>query len=178
MYGMNVFKTLLGIFGGMLVAVMLFAFSFFLHANRRRKAAIEGSLSGLARENGFSLMRKKGEIYEYELASGEKRLFIKTITVPSNSSLTINSRNTWVLSYGGSAYHGGYRNRKYLKTLIPFLEADFGDARKVILVYPDTNKVQRYLNESEIAIVDLGEKIYDYRVMTYAELGKRFRDLL
>lgn len=177
MYGMGLVLYIIEI-SAVLVAFMILIGAVSIYLDRKRKAEIESALTRLAREHGLDIRKMKGKSHDYELSAKNGKLLIKTVTVPANSSLTINSRNTWCLRYGGSAYHGGYRNMKYLKNLIPFLEAKHDDASKIILVYPSTNKIQRYLNESEIAIVNLGEKVYDYRVITFAELENRFRDLL
>jgi hypothetical protein len=48
---------------------------------------------------------------------------------------------------------------------------------KLILVYKGTLKVQKYLNESEIAIVKNKEKVYDYKIVNFEELFEHFQDL-
>lgn len=179
MYGMKlVYFYLFEISIGVFLVVLLLALVISIYSKRKQQSIIKETLEKLGQEYGFSVLKAKGRNYDYELEKEEIKLLIKVATVPVNSSITINSRNTWCLRFGGSAYHGGYSNLKYLKKLIPFLEAEYKEARKIIIVYPDTQKVQRYLNESEIAIVKSCEKVYDYRVVTFVDLESRFQDLL
>ena len=36
--------------------------------------------------------------------------------------------------------------------------------------YPETEKIQKYLNESEIAVVNSGECVYDYVIINFNDL--------
>ncbi len=158
-----------------IVFSIIFSVIFFKYRNRK----IRDLLEEVGKSNSFFLQDTDNKIYDFELENSDYKLLIKLVYVPANSSVTINSRNTWCLRYGGSPTRG-YTNMKYLKRLIPFLEYKVLEkkTRKILLIFPQTNKVQRYLNESEIAILTPGEPVYDYRVISYLEFAARFQDLL
>lgn len=133
-------------------------------------------LERVAQNKHFNLEFTSG-IYDYRLVNNDLVILIKVLYVPRNSAITVNSRDTWCLRYGGTnKYH--YSRQCYLKSMIPFLQHKaLSNERKVVLVYPDTNKIQRYLNESEIAIVNYGELVYDYKIITFSNFEKHFEDL-
>lgn len=120
--------------------------------------------------------------YDFILENSEVKLFIKVCYIPRNSAVTINSRNTWCLTYGGRGSVPGHRysEKRYLTELVPFLE--FNDrelhGRKAVVLYPCTNKIQKYLNESELAIIGPKQNTYGYHVINFTDLESRFGDLL
>lgn len=124
----------------------------------------------------------KKELYDFTIENDEIRLYIRMIDVPSNSMITINSKDTWCLSYGGSSSNPGraYPNKKYLDELKPYLKKEIKSDKlfyKVILVNNKTEKVVRYLNESELAVVNYNEKIYDYQLMEMDKIEEQLKNL-
>ena len=96
--------------------------------------------------------------------------------------ITINSKTTWCLSYGGSSYDPGraFPNKKYLDELKGFLKKEFVSDKithKVILLNSSTEKVVRYLNESELEVVNYCEKVYDYKIITLEQLNNHINKL-
>lgn len=173
-----IFLNLIGIYLGAFTVIIMLFLVLTIVFERKRNQKVKELLEKVAEEQGYTLEDANDKTYDYELINEESKILIKLVFVPTNSSITINSKNTWCLRYGGSAHHRGYSNMKYLDKLIPFLEKEIvGSQRKVLLVYPDTNKIQRYLNESEIAILKPGDKVYDYQVFTFPDFTNRFQDL-
>ncbi len=123
----------------------------------------------------------KNKNYDFTIENEEVKLFIKMIDVPKNSMITINSKNTWCLSYGGSSDPGkAYPNKKYLDELKLFLKQDFSSNKithKVILINKSTEKIVRYLNESELAVVNFTEKVYDYRIIQLSQIDDQIKVL-
>lgn len=152
----------------------------FLPLQRKRK--VYELLTKIKQEKGYNLIDFKNKSYDFILENENKKIYIKVVYVPSNSAITINSRNTWSLMYGANPSKPGkrYPNQRYLNELIPFLNFKPQDENnlKLIIVYKTTDKVQRYLNESEIKILNNNELVYDYQVITYVELESHFDDLL
>lgn len=173
-----IYLNLIGIYLGVFTGIILLFAVLTIYFERKRNQKVKEFLEKVGKEQGYTIREASDKTYDYELINEDSKLLIKLVFVPANSSITINSKNTWCLRYGGTAHHGGYSNMKYLNKLIPFLEKEVtGKDKKILLVYPDTNKIQRYLNESEIAILKPGEKVYDYRVITYSDFASRFQDL-
>lgn len=148
----------------------------------QRKKKVYELLSKIKQEKGYDLIDFKNKNYDFILENKNKKIYIKVAYVPSNSAITINSRNTWSLMYGANPSKPGkrYPNQRYLKELIPFLKfsPQGENFLKLIIVYKTTDKIQRYLNESEIKILNYKELVYDYQVVTFVELETHFNDLL
>ena len=139
----------------------------------KRKKEVTNKLTKLCSENGYSLKREKEE---YIIEGNEKRLLFVVSDIPSNSSVTVNSRTTWCLRWGGKRYGRGYPNQRYLNELNDFLKLKTDDT-KVIILYKTTEKILMYLNESEIDEVKEGKTIYDYKIVTFNNLEKVFSKL-
>jgi hypothetical protein len=180
------FTSLYPIISGAIIFIfLLYIINLIIH--RRIKKKIISLLNNLSLQYQYSLKTFNKEKYDFVINSkiisnNPNKLYIKVCYVPKNSSITINSKNTWKLSYGGSGSRPGrhYNNERYLTELVPFLEWDSKEvsSQKVILVYPTLNKVQKYLNESEIAIISSKDISYGYKVITFLDLESHFKDLL
>lgn len=140
---------------------------------KKRKKEIINKLSKLSSDNGYEFIVNKDKTF---LIKGEKTLLIDYVEIPPNSSVTINSKSTWCLRWGGKRYGRGYPNQRYLNELNDFLKLKV-DYIKVIILYKTTEKILMYLNESEIATVDEGKKVYDYKVVTFDNLENVFPKL-
>lgn len=170
---LTIIETYFLLLGAGLVAFLFF----FILFTRARKKEIRSLLERVAGNKNIRLRIASG-IYDYRLEDDDITFLIKVLYVPKKSSITINSRDTWCLRYGGlNKYH--YSRQCYLNSLIPFLQLKVQDnrERKIILVHPGTDKIQRYLNESEIAIVNYRDLVYDYKIITYTDFEKHFEDL-
>lgn len=123
-----------------------------------------------------SFKKHKNKLYDVTISNEEKRIYIKIVDVPKNSCVTINSKSTWHLSYGGSNDYGkAYSNSKYLYELSSFLKWEIKDTtpyEKVILINKRTSKVLMYLNESELAEVPFVTKVYDYKIIQLQNIEK------
>ena len=114
---------------------------------------------------------KKKE-YDYILKFDDLHIYIKYYFLPSNSQICINAKETWVLNYGGSKSNYGrvYPNKMFLDDLKYYLKNDMeGDdkALKVVLLYKSVEGIVMYLNESELAVVDIRMTPYNYKIMQY-----------
>lgn len=120
----------------------------------------------------------KKKSYDFTIETEEVKLYIRLIDVPRNSMITINSKDTWCLSYGGSSKDLGraYPNKKYLDELKSYLKKDFTGEKKIykiILVNECTEKIVRYLNESELAVVTFNDTPYGYKIMELTKLEEQ-----
>lgn len=137
-------------------------------------------LEKLALEFGYQLKEAEAPA-DFVLENDDRLLYVKTVHVPIHSAITINNRFTWSLTYGGpfSKNQPGksYPNQRYLTEIEAFLKWDLATAKpglKVVLICSATDKIQKYLNESEIAIVNPGESVYDYKFITADRLSEDF----
>lgn len=128
----------------------------------------------------YSAKEYKKEIYDFVIERENIKLYIKLVDIPSNSMITINSKDTWKLSYGGSKDNLGrsYPNEKYLDELKSFLKLKINDEHnylKVILLNKETEKIVRYLNESELEVVTVNDAPYGYKVMSLSKFDEELQ---
>ena len=138
---------------------------------------IISNISLLKEDYEFSFWRSDNINYDYIIKTNTNKLLIKVLLVHSNSSITVNSRNTWNLSWGGIRKNKGRhkRNNKILERMISFLNMKVKEEDiKVIYIYKTTEKIQKHLNESEIEIFGYGEWCYDYKITSHKTLIKDF----
>lgn len=155
------------------VFIVIFLVLMVLKRTKREKD-VSRALGALCLKYNFKLEKVRDD---YLISKGDKRIVIRVCPIPHNSSVTINSRTTWCLRWGGKRYGRGYPNQRYLNELNDFLKLKTSDS-KVILLYKTTEKILMYLNESEIASVSEGVKVYDYMVVTFNNLENVFPSLI
>lgn len=109
-----------------------------------------------------------------------KKIDVKWIQVPAHSLLTINSKVTWKISYGGNPNKPGrvYPNERFLTELKPFLMSTKIADMKLILLFKSVEKRVMYLNESELEILSATSKPHGVYVLTYNELEDQFIEIL
>lgn len=166
---------------GLIFAVLYMVWSLGIKPSIQRKE-ISNLLDEVATKNDYKFSKANGK-YDYVLEANKenkyKKILIRVINVPKVSTITVNSKNTWNLHYGGSGAPGkGFMYQRYLNELRPFLNMNVeSDELKLILVYKNTMKIQRYLNESELEIIKSSDKVYDYKIIAFADFNNHFNDL-
>lgn len=109
-----------------------------------------------------------------------KKIDVKWIQIPTHSLLTINSKVTWKISYGGNPNKPGrvYPNERFLSELKPFLGSTKIADMKCIIFYKSVEKRVMYLNESELEILSAKSKPHGVYALTYNELEDQFLEIL
>ena len=166
----NYFIVILVLFIGFVIIIALI--------NKNKINLVFSELELFVKEQGYSFERVKNKPYDAIIKKDSKVFLINLCNIPSNSSVTINSKNTWCLRYGGKRVGRSYPNKRYMNELIPFLNlknvANINNFEKIILLYPSTEKVLKYINESDICEVKPLDLPYGYRVMNYKDFHKNF----
>ena len=52
------------------------------------------------------------------------------------------------------------------------------ELKKIILVYPKTTQIVRYLNESELEEINIYKKPYGYQIMQFVNIDEEFKHIL
>lgn len=78
--------------------------------------------------------------------------------VPSNQDLTINSRSIWEIRDASKAR---------LINVTQFLSSDLS---KVVIIYPSTLVIKRYINENELEFVKYHQSFYNMNLVRHFEL--------
>lgn len=132
----------------------------------------------LSNYKNFKIYKNKN--YDFSVENEELKLYIRVVDIPKNSMITINSKDTWCLSWGGSSkdYGRAYPNKKYLDELKSFLKQDIPSDKKyykVVLINECTEKIVRYLNESELAVVNFDDTVYGYKIMELTKIEEHMQ---
>lgn len=152
--------------------------SYLLVKKYQTNKKIKSELEKVCMEYNYCL-EKGDKVCDYIISTSNKKIKLVICDIPKNSSVTINSRLTWCLRWGGKRVGRSYPNQRYMNELTTFLKLNKEEGvLKVIALYPQTEKIQKYLNESEIAVVNRGELVYDYKVINFSEINKGFDDLV
>ena len=145
-----------------------------------RDKIIVSELEEIAKSNDYSFKVEKNKKYDFVMENSDNIIYIKLVVIPSNSSVTINSKDTWCLRWGGKRKGRNYPNMRYLKELTSFLNNTYNSSKNVIslvLLYPTTEVILKYLNESEIATVTPSSVNYGIKALKYDELKDNFNSL-
>lgn len=143
-----------------------------------QKRRIFTALATYCRKKGYTFKACSKQSYDYHIQADGKQIFIKTVFVPIPAAITINSKDTWNLTYGGRGRPGkSYPRQRYLTELRPFLTKELPGV-KLVIIYPSIDKVQRYLNESEIAILNGDEHAYGIKFIIFERWIKHLSDLI
>ena len=146
-----------------------------------RSKVIDDEIQEIAKTNQFNYLKEKNKKYDYLLSNDSYDIYIRLITIPSNSSVTINSKETWCLRWGGKRVGRGYPNMRYLDELGGFLKSNITSVDKetirLVLLYPGCEVILKYLNESEIATVTPESINHGFKAFKYDELKNHFNDL-
>lgn len=131
----------------------------------------------------YLLTPVKDRTFDFKLENQEILLLIKVIGIPSNSAVTINNKYTWRLSWGGSSRKAGraYPKNRYLNEMIPFLKEVMKSDKKIIkitILYPNTEKVLRYINESDLELINPKDSPHGYKVVSFIDFKKHFNDII
>lgn len=169
------------IIAGILIVIFLFALDEVLKKKKVYQRILDCQYR--AGKKRYEIIEAKKKEYDFVLKAADVHLYIKYISVPSNSQICINAKETWQLNYGGNKSNAGrvYPNKMYLDELVHFLKNDItGDdkALKVVLVYPKVESIVRYLNESELDTIDIKKTPHGYKVMQYETFKEELNYIL
>ena len=119
--------------------------------NKNKMNLVFSEIELFVKEKGYTFERVKNKPYDVIIKKDQKVYYINLCNIPSNSSVTINSKNTWCLRYGGKRVGRSYPNKRYMNELIPFLNLKDNNTNnnsyvKIILLYPSTEKVLKYIS--------------------------------
>ena len=167
--------------GSIIILGIAFFVVFTVMKDKNSNKIIEDHLRKISKQYNMKFSLGVKEEYDYLIENKEVVIYIKKAKIPSNSSVTINARNTWCLRWGGKRVGRSYPNMRYMKELIPYLICEYQNEKKVIkvvLIYPDTEVILKYLNESELATVKPLDNNYGTRAIRFLDFEEAFKELI
>lgn len=142
----------------------------------KKNKVINSKLTELAEKNNYKLTKCSSKEYNYILENDHNIIYLSTIIIPKNSSVTVNSKSTWCLRYGGGARVGrSYPNKEYLTELKPFLIKEYSsekNIRKVVILYPTTEVLLKYVNESDIINLTQNDIVYGTQIIKFNDIDE------
>lgn len=156
--------------------IIVITIIFFLVVKSVKVRKINNFILSLCNSNNYSLKSFSKE-YNYILENENEIIYLRYIFIPKNSSITVNSKSTWCLRYGGGSRNGrSYPNKEYLNYLKPFLTKEYihenKKVRKVVVLYPTTEVILKYINESDIININQSDLVYGTQIIKFNELEK------
>ena len=116
------------------------------------------------KEKTIELLKTRGEFsHEHKkdlFKINDKVYQVLFFYVPTNAELTINSRKIWEVRDA---------SKSNLIDQTHFLKSDYP---KIVIVYPTTVKIKRYLNENELEFVSYKKPFYEMYVLRHFELSE------
>ena len=175
---MEIFYYIIIIFG---LILLYFIVTFIINKTKENLAYDE--IEEFCEKNGYRYQKSNDKRYDSIIESDKFLMYISLIRVPTNATVTINSRTTWCLRFGGKRNGKGYKDKRYLNELTPFL--NFDDKKdniktiyKVVIFYPDLEGILKYINESEIIEIKPENISFGYKAITYKKFFDEFDNLL
>ncbi len=153
-----------------LIIIIFLIFVFIIIKNIIIDKKINKKISDICEKSGY-ILKKKYDSADFLIQRNNSLVKLLIVKIPKNSSITVNSKLTWCLRWGGKRVGRSYPNMRYMNEVISFLKSN-SDSKmtKLVALYPETEKIQKYLNESEIAVVNSGECVYDYVIINFNDL--------
>ena len=116
----------------------------------------------------YELKRIKSAKYDIDLKTASFHYYLKILIIKRHAELQINNKTTWELRYGiKKTPNSAFTKRQILKKVVPFQSTTFpNDIQKIVIVYPNPKRIVKYINESEMIIVDEKTDIYGSKIIT------------
>ena len=123
-------------------------------------------------EKEYQLIKAKKKAYDYVLRFADIDIYLCVLKIPKYSQICINSKDTWKLSYNTFKQDKGkeYSNSRYLDEIKYFLKNDIESKKnylKLVFVYKRYDEIVRYLNETELDVIDFNKSPYGYKITSY-----------
>ena len=152
--------------------------------NKLKEKVLYEEIETFCNQKGLKFTKPQENRYDFSIENDSFIMYCAICKVPSNSSVTINSKSTWCLRFGGGKRQGrNYPNKRYLNELKPFL--NFNPSKKgdkviyrLVIFHPSTEIILRYMNESEIMEIKPDNVSYGFKAISYSNFFKQFDELL
>ena len=161
----------LGIVAGIIIIILVYTM---IIKPQQIKKEINAKIDMFIKYTDFKDI-KQSKICDRIISNGSDKIYIKYVMVPSNSQITINCKEKWRLSWGGSSAKVGraYPNNRFMKEVEEFANISL-DGKKVFIIYYTTEHILKYINECELETIDITKKTYDYKLVCYDKFDQDF----
>ena len=104
--------------------------------------------------------------------SNNNSYFIKFVYIPNYSQIQINNKSTWELKYGAGNTPGKHQpHKRYQNEIATFMNEDYV-GKKILAFTNNPKEIVKYINESEIIIVNPFTDVYGANLISVHKLDK------
>lgn len=136
----------------LIVGVIIFGGILFINMKQKQKIKLE--ITEKLKKYGKVIFKDKKVLFEIHNHTYEILLY----KIAINHELTINSKMIWEIHT---------KTGSQLVNQSGFLSSEY---QKIIIVYPISTKIKRFINENEMVFIDYKDTFYDMRLVKYNEL--------
>ncbi len=151
-----------------------------LFINYHKDKLVHIEIEEFLAEKKIEYIKEKNKNYDFIMKTKDRTYYVALVKIPSNSSVTINNKTTWCLRFGGSRKGRSYPNKRFLNEVEPFLRMRLPNDSdlKIVILYPSTEVILKYMNESEICEIHPSDTPYGNKVIGFDKFKSNFDDLL
>ena len=146
---------------GLAVLVSVLVYTVFIVIDMKEKQAIKNEVIDLLGQQGEVIHNDKQTLFKGKHKTYEV-LFYK---IGKTHELTVNSPMIWEILT---------KTNSRLVNQSNFLSSDY---EKIIILYPMTSKLRRYINENEMVFVDYRDVFLNMRLVKLSELTRLLSDV-
>ncbi|MBQ9449614.1 MAG: hypothetical protein IJU60_07065 [Acholeplasmatales bacterium] len=131
-------------------------------------------LKSESEDNSYErILKQKGlqrPLYDYILKTKNYAYYIKLIQNNNLNEITVQSSVKWKM-------RRGTKSTIYISDIEEFMRLRIPDennviSKKIVLVYPDSKSLLRYINECELEFITPDTDVYGCNVVTYKQLNE------
>lgn len=134
---------------------------------------IENNLNNTLRNTKFTITKPKTSGCDWLIETDEYIYICKLFIVNISANLIITNPTTWILTRDSEAIK--IENRiKQVEDFVNFLYQTDKKIEKVAIIHPGIKQIRKYINENEMIIISLNEKVNNYRFIGSKNLNSIF----
>lgn len=165
------FPVIVPLFGGIVLLIL----GYILLCVFNKKKAYKNLYSVLLKFSNNVEIIKGNSAYDFKMEYNNKLFLIKLIYNPSGYEININAKHYWQRNQGvvTSRKQGEQMKGVYDLTFLNLKEHNFpSNTVKLYVIYPDSKRLMKVINECEMVMINPSVDIYGCRVEKYINLEK------
>ena len=159
------------------IAVIILGYILLCYINKRK--AYKNLHEKLLTISSSVEVVKKNKAYDFKMNHNGKLFLIKLIYNPSCDEICINAKHYWQQNHGvvSSRKKGEQMKGVYDLIFLDLAQNNFPlDTVKLYVIYPESQRLVKVINECEMIFIKPNVDIYGSRVNNYSDLEKNINE--
>lgn len=158
-----------------IIAALIITLSSFKPSPRHIKEDIERVLKDS--QIDYFISDSTNKAYTFELTVENKKYAVLVLPIEKFAEITINNFNTWEMHFGAGDRPGKAQPFKTkIGEIPPFMNFEYPDGDKIVIIQPDAKKIVYWKNENEIVFVEPTTKLYGINILNFSDLPKLLKN--